>query len=104
MEMDQGLFIRQMPKVELHAHLSGSISKQTVRELINLHQQNYPHESIPPDVIKAFSVKEETNSNSHNDTVEETQGWYVSILAGNQIPTLLFNQFPSSPTCNCLNL
>ena len=29
-------FIRQMPKIELHAHLSGSISKQTVRELINV--------------------------------------------------------------------
>ena len=78
--MDQDLFIRQMPKVELHAHLSGSISNQTVRELISLHQQNYPHEPIPPDVINAFTDPEGNNSNSHSDTVEENQGGYVSIF------------------------
>ena len=75
MEMDQDLFIRQMPKVELHAHLSGSISNQTVRELITMHERNYPNEPIPPDVIKAFTVKEGTNSNSQNDAVEGNQGW-----------------------------
>ena len=80
-EDDRVSFIQQMPKIELHAHLSGSISKQTVRELINLHQKNYPEEVIPPNVIKAFAEvpdKEENSKNdvesSTNDNVEENQG------------------------------
>ena len=86
--MDPKLFIQQMPKIELHAHLSGSISKQTVRELINLHRQNYPNETIPSNVIQAFSVPdddEEVHSNNisqpkkeQNDTAgDENQCMYL---------------------------
>ena len=80
-EDDRASFIQQMPKIELHAHLSGSISKQTVRELINLHQKNYPEEIIPPKVIKAFAEevdKEDDNKrdveNTNKDNLEENQG------------------------------
>ena len=75
-------FIQQMPKIELHAHLSGSISKQTVRELIILHRKNYPEEEIPPEVIKAFvdedeakdKSKHENNDNSIKDNADENKG------------------------------
>jgi len=74
-------FIKQMPKIELHAHLSGSISKQTVRELITLHQKNYPDEEIPQKVIKAFSYENERKDvnikehveGSNKDNMEENQ-------------------------------
>ena len=56
---DRCSFIHQMPKIELHAHLSGSISKQTVRELINIHRKNYPNEELPSHVTKAFTVPDE---------------------------------------------
>lgn len=56
MENYQQSFIRQMPKVELHAHLSGSLSIQTVRELINLHKQSYPKEQIPSNVVDSFAI------------------------------------------------
>ena len=62
MAMDHNSFIRQMPKVELHAHLSGSISCQTVRELIELHQQNYPNDQIPSNVVDAFTISEVNRS------------------------------------------
>ena len=76
MEVDErGSFIHQMPKIELHAHLSGSISKKTVRELINLHRQNYPNERIPSHVIKAFAVpdgdQEEGFANNFAETINE---------------------------------
>ena len=71
MELDNSSFIRQMPKIELHAHLSGSISKQTVRELIDLHQKNLPNETIPNNVIKAFKVtEEECDETSHKPSAE----------------------------------
>ena len=71
MEVDNSSFIRQMPKIELHAHLSGSISKQTVRELIDLHQKNFPNETIPSNVIKAFKVtEEECDETSHTSSAE----------------------------------
>ena len=80
-EDDRVSFIQEMPKIELHAHLSGSISKQTVRELINLHQKNYPAEIIPPKVINAFAEevdKEDDNKpdeeNSKKEDLEENQG------------------------------
>ena len=74
-------FIKQMPKIELHAHLSGSISKQTVRELITLHQKNYPNEEIPQKVIKAFANENERKDanikehveGSNKDNMEENQ-------------------------------
>ena len=70
-ENDQRVtFIQQMPKIELHAHLSGSISKQTVRELISLHQKNYPDEEIPPKVINAFGYEDDAN-NATKDKQEE---------------------------------
>ena len=65
-------FIQQMPKIELHAHLSGSISKQTVRELIILHQKNYPEEEIPPKVIKAFAVEDDAKDKSKHENTEES--------------------------------
>ena len=65
-------FIQQMPKIELHAHLSGSISKQTVRELIILHQKNYPEEEIPPKVIKAFAVEDEAKDKIKHENTEES--------------------------------
>ena len=69
---DRRSFIQQMPKIELHAHLSGSISKQTVRELIILHQKNYPKEEIPPKVIKAFAVEDDAKDKSKHENTEES--------------------------------
>ena len=82
-------FIKQMPKIELHAHLSGSISKQTVRELITLHQKNYPDEEIPQKVIKAFANEDERKDAnqkeqvdvSNKDNMEENQSKTINHLS-----------------------
>ena len=81
-------FIQQMPKIELHAHLSGSISKQTVRELITLHKTNYPDEEVPQKVIKAFSNEDERKDanqkeqvdGSNKDNMEENQSMTINHL------------------------
>ena len=65
--MDNTSFIQHMPKVELHAHLSGSISSETVRELIELHQTNYPEEQIPLNVINAFKKSPQAESKLESD-------------------------------------
>ena len=84
-------FIQQMPKIELHAHLSGSISKQTVRELITLHQTNYPDEEIPQKVIKALANENERKDanqkkqmdSSNKDNMEENQSKTINHLFQN---------------------
>ena len=81
-------FIKQMPKIELHAHLSGSISKQTVRELITLHQKNYPDEEIPQKVIKAFANEDERKDANlkeqidvlSKDNMQENQSKRINYL------------------------
>ena len=39
-------FCRQMPKVELHSHLSGSLGTNALTNLKQLHQQLFPDENI----------------------------------------------------------
>lgn len=40
-------FCNDLPKVELHAHLNGSLSVTTLRHLSDLHQKLWPHEQMP---------------------------------------------------------
>lgn len=40
-------FFTQLPKVELHAHLNGSLSPATVVKLIKHHKKEWPHEEMP---------------------------------------------------------
>eukprot|EP00092_Neocalanus_flemingeri_P021537 GFUD01023359.1.p1 GENE.GFUD01023359.1~~GFUD01023359.1.p1 ORF type:complete len:352 (+),score=103.59 GFUD01023359.1:57-1112(+) len=42
-------FFQQLPKVELHAHLNGSISPSTMGNLLELHRKNWPEEKMPLD-------------------------------------------------------
>ena len=39
-------FCRQIPKVELHAHLSGSLGPNALAKLQQLHQELFPEEFI----------------------------------------------------------
>jgi len=51
-------FCRQMPKVELHSHLSGSLGTNALTNLKQLHQQLFPDEnieSIPEDPPQSLS-------------------------------------------------
>ncbi len=41
-------FCQKLPKVELHAHLNGSLSIATIGKLVRLHKQTYPEEEVPP--------------------------------------------------------
>ena len=51
-------FIRAMPKVELHAHLSGSLSPETIATLVDHHKVKYPDEKLPEELfsgdVKSF--------------------------------------------------
>lgn len=47
--MDDSEFYRQMPKIELHAHLNGSISPLTMKKLLDLHRKLWPAEQMPED-------------------------------------------------------
>lgn len=47
MESNQSNFFIDLPKVELHAHLNGSLSQTTVVKLIKLHQHKWPEEEMP---------------------------------------------------------
>ena len=40
-------FFKELPKVELHAHLNGSISRETIRMLGILHRERFPEEKTP---------------------------------------------------------
>merc|ERR1712126_315044 len=42
-------FCRALPKVELHAHLNGSLSPATMKELLKLHRTRWPDEKMPED-------------------------------------------------------
>ena len=44
---DNDKFYKDLPKVELHAHLNGSISADTMRRLVILHKERWPEESMP---------------------------------------------------------
>jgi len=44
-----GNFYELLPKVELHAHLNGSISPATMGALLDLHRKNWPEEVMPMD-------------------------------------------------------
>jgi adenosine deaminase len=41
-------FCAQLPKIELHAHLNGSLSVSTIGRLVRLHKENFPDEDLPP--------------------------------------------------------
>ena len=47
-------FCEKLPKVELHAHLNGSLSVSTIGKLVRLHKQSFPDEDVPPaaDIFK----------------------------------------------------
>ena len=40
-------FCGKLPKIELHAHLNGSLSPSTINQLYKLHKLNFPNEEIP---------------------------------------------------------
>ena len=40
-------FCEKLPKIELHAHLNGSLSVPTINKLYNLHKLSFPNEEIP---------------------------------------------------------
>ena len=40
-------FCKKLPKIELHAHLNGSLSVTTIGKLVRLHKQSYPDEEVP---------------------------------------------------------
>ena len=40
-------FCKKLPKIELHAHLNGSLSVATIAKLVRLHMKNYPDETVP---------------------------------------------------------
>ena len=40
-------FCKLLPKIELHAHLNGSLSVPTIAKLVRLHKQSYPQEEVP---------------------------------------------------------
>jgi len=42
-------FFQLLPKVELHAHLNGSISPNTMTNLLELHRKKWPEETMPQD-------------------------------------------------------
>ena len=40
-------FFKSLPKVELHAHLNGSISRGSMSKLVDLHRDKWPDEPMP---------------------------------------------------------
>ena len=40
-------FCRKLPKIELHAHLNGSLSVSTITKLHKLHKLSFPNEEVP---------------------------------------------------------
>jgi len=40
-------FFKILPKIELHAHLNGSISQETIVKLVKLHREKWPEEKMP---------------------------------------------------------
>ena len=62
--MDSQELFRSMPKAELHAHLSGSLSCKTVEELIELHRKTFPDEKLP---AEADAFKNLTAANASFD-------------------------------------
>ena len=40
-------FCKKLPKIELHAHLNGSLSVSTINKLHKLHKESFPNEEVP---------------------------------------------------------
>ena len=40
-------FCGKLPKIELHAHLNGSLSVSTINKLHKLHKLSFPNEEVP---------------------------------------------------------
>jgi adenosine deaminase len=55
-------YTHSMPKVELHAHLSGSLSCKTIDELVTLHRKTFPDEVLPSEADKFKDITEENCS------------------------------------------
>jgi len=47
-------FYISLPKIELHAHLNGSISYSTMKKLINYHKTTWPDEKLPENSAIVF--------------------------------------------------
>ena len=60
--MSENNFTHSLPKIELHAHLSGSLSCQTIDELVTLHRLTFPYEELPPEADKFKDMTKENCS------------------------------------------
>ena len=60
--MTEENFTLSMPKIELHAHLSGSLSCHTIDELVTLHRKTFPTEELPPEADKFKDITEDNCS------------------------------------------
>ena len=58
-------FCFSLPKVELHAHLNGSLSFKTILKLKQIHAKKWPQENIPSDMeIALASFKSSSTENA----------------------------------------
>ena len=58
-DADNAVFCRRLPKCELHAHLNGSLSTQTMRRLLDYHHHTFPGE-VPHRDLHEYIEKNRT--------------------------------------------
>merc|ERR1712029_298026 len=62
-------FVESLPKAELHAHLSGSISLATIRHLIKLRDSRSDCQPIPATLINQLEAHHDQENQGSTDTV-----------------------------------